>query len=318
MLPPHRRHAVPWTGIEVLIVFFLAELFWGTLVGLLLNKLGFFVALFGEDFQRILEEQASPDGALALDRWRLWVSVISFPLNLATILVVLRLLSNTRYYQLGLTTHRLGRNILIGVLGWLCLTPIVLGMNDLVRRAYAFVTLSSPKDNALAVLSRSHPSVLEQVLIVLSAVVIAPLMEELLYRGILQRWLSRQPWGGLLAWSLALGLAATYRFSLIKTAWITHDWNAVLEALQPTAFVIALLPGLWLLGRVARPQAARAIFGTSLLFAVRHVAVWPDPVALFVLSLGLGWMADRTRSLVGPIVLHSLFNSVGCVLMYWA
>jgi membrane protease YdiL (CAAX protease family) len=142
-------------------------------------------------------------------------------------------------------------------------------------------------------------------------------MEELLYRGILQRWLSRQRWGGLLAWSLALGLATTYCFSLIKSAWIAHDWNAVRETLQPTAFVIALSPGLWFLGRVRRPQVARAIFGTSLLFAVRHVAAWPDPVALFVLSLGLGWLANRTRSLVGPVVLHSLFNGVGCVLMYW-
>jgi membrane protease YdiL (CAAX protease family) len=246
------------------------------------------------------------------------VSVISFPLNLATILVVPRLLSNTHLYQLGLTRHRLGRNIFIGVLGWVCLTPAVLGLNELVRRAYALITLSTPKENALAGLGRNHPPTMELMLIVASAVVVAPLLEELLYRGLLQRWLSRQPWGGLLAWSLALGLAIAYGNRPIRTAWAADDWNGVRAALQPAAFVLGLLPVLWLIGLGASPPAARALFGTSLLFAIRHVQSWPDPVALFLLALGLGWLANRTRSLVGPIVLHSLFNSIGCVMMIWS
>jgi membrane protease YdiL (CAAX protease family) len=31
----------------------------------------------------------------------------------------------------------------------------------------------------------------------------------------------------------------------------------------------------------------------------------------------LGWLAYRTRSIVGPIVLHALFNSIACVEMYF-
>jgi membrane protease YdiL (CAAX protease family) len=39
-------------------------------------------------------------------------------------------------------------------------------------------------------------------------------------------------------------------------------------------------------------------------------------VPLFVLALGLGTLAARTRSLVGPIVLHSLFNAASCAVFF--
>ena len=65
----------------------------------------------------------------------------------------------------------------------------------------------------------------------------------------------------------------------------------------------------------SRDNTVPAILGTSVLFAMIHAAVWPSPVALFVLALGLGWLKERTRSLVGPMVLHSLFNAVNCALL---
>jgi membrane protease YdiL (CAAX protease family) len=44
--------------------------------------------------------------------------------------------------------------------------------------------------------------------------------------------------------------------------------------------------------------------------------VWPTPVALFVLALGLGALAYRTQSLVGPVVLHGLFNGFNCLVLF--
>jgi membrane protease YdiL (CAAX protease family) len=38
-------------------------------------------------------------------------------------------------------------------------------------------------------------------------------------------------------------------------------------------------------------------------------------VPLFVLGLALGTLAARTGSLVGPMVLHGLFNGVTCVVL---
>ena len=59
-----------------------------------------------------------------------------------------------------------------------------------------------------------------------------------------------------------------------------------------------------------------AIFITSGVFAVMHVNV-AEPhalVALFVFSLGLGWIYERTGRLAAPIAMHMAFNLVNAVL----
>ncbi|MCX5684191.1 MAG: type II CAAX endopeptidase family protein [Planctomycetota bacterium] len=54
-----------------------------------------------------------------------------------------------------------------------------------------------------------------------------------------------------------------------------------------------------------------AILASSAIFAVVHIGAQPQAVLpLFILALALGYIAYRTRSLVGPIVGHSLFNTL--------
>jgi membrane protease YdiL (CAAX protease family) len=54
-----------------------------------------------------------------------------------------------------------------------------------------------------------------------------------------------------------------------------------------------------------------ALLATSAVFAVAHVAAEPQAIlSLFLLGLALGYAAYRTRSLVAPIVAHSLFNTL--------
>ncbi len=54
-----------------------------------------------------------------------------------------------------------------------------------------------------------------------------------------------------------------------------------------------------------------AIIVTSVIFAMMHVgaASWHALPALFVLSIGFGWVYERTQSLVAPIIMHLLFNA---------
>jgi hypothetical protein len=66
-----------------------------------------------------------------------------------------------------------------------------------------------------------------------------------------------------------------------------------------------------------RYSNAPAVFATALLFGAVHSFAWPTPVALFVLGLVLGYLALRTRSLVAPVILHSLFNGVSFVLLFY-
>ena len=44
-----------------------------------------------------------------------------------------------------------------------------------------------------------------------------------------------------------------------------------------------------------------------------HSNVWPSPIPLFVLGIGLGWLAVRTNGVLAPVIVHGLFNAVSVV-----
>jgi hypothetical protein len=53
----------------------------------------------------------------------------------------------------------------------------------------------------------------------------------------------------------------------------------------------------------------------SLIFASLHAPVWPTPIPIFFLSLGLGVLYQRTGSLIPSMALHMTFNGVSTFLM---
>jgi hypothetical protein len=91
------------------------------------------------------------------------------------------------------------------------------------------------------------------------------------------------------------------------------------HGLAALAFVALLGIGLGAIPllRVIRPRfpvrTARAVFAVSALFAAAHSAVWPTPVPLFVLGLGLGYLAARSGGVTASTVAHGLFNAVSFV-----
>jgi membrane protease YdiL (CAAX protease family) len=56
-----------------------------------------------------------------------------------------------------------------------------------------------------------------------------------------------------------------------------------------------------------------AYLGSAALFAAIHVSL-ATVVPIFLLGLTLAWIYERTRSLVGPIVLHATFNALSVTL----
>jgi membrane protease YdiL (CAAX protease family) len=326
--PRPRLHVprVPWGGLEVLAAVILLQLvaLW---VHDLLNRAGFFTAVYGPDFPSPYDQaEPSPERQLALDRRMLWVSCLSFPLEVVAVVALLRLISGAKLYHLGLSPRRGVGNVTAGYLTWLYLAPVVFAFNGLVLWAYARLVATPPDEHSLTRLLENHASWFEWLLAFFAAVAAAPVVEELLFRGVLQAWLLRQSWGGHAAMAGAFLAALGQRGNKVTL----HEalgggvpFATLLDALSPALFVLAMVPGYLLAGRLARrwlpsAQAARAVYATALFFAAFHSAVWPSPVALFLLGLGLGYLAYRTRSLVGPIVLHALFNGVSCLTLAFA
>src|SRR5262249_49158976 len=134
----------------------------------------------------------------------LLISLLAFPFQLLSILFVLQRASNTQPYQLGLTTHRLGRNVLLGALGWLILTPPVLVLNEAVYQAYQWLAPEQVGQHPFTQLAKGGLTGSEWLALVFLAVVAAPVLEELLFRGLLQPWLARRWWGGHAAMLLAV------------------------------------------------------------------------------------------------------------------
>jgi membrane protease YdiL (CAAX protease family) len=280
-LPPRRERAVPWSGREVLVVCFLCFLFWPTAVHAVLSNW------------------------LTGGRGVLWATVLSLPPSLATAVLVLRRLSDTRPYQVGLTGHRTGQGIALACLAFLTATPGIFAVHLTSQAVMTRWLHFEPEPHPLTRLFREPTSPLDWGLLLASAVVAAPVIEELLFRGVIQPWLARHPCAGGVAATFALAGGVFHRVrddAPGRLAW---------DLLPPVLFVVVLAPGFFLL----RSRGARGVYGTALLFAAFHSFAWPTPVPLFFLGLVLGWLARRTGSLVGPIVLHALFNAVACVLL---
>ncbi|MBL8797760.1 MAG: CPBP family intramembrane metalloprotease [Planctomycetia bacterium] len=304
LFPPRRQRATPWTGAEVLGAFLIAQLV----------PVAFLVLLQRTALLDLLYTGPRPPQKLYDLRCGLWAATLALPLLVAAILLQLRAISHTRPYQVGWTGHRLPGNILLGLLYWLALTPAILLLHVFVTHVYDAVLHSPPDEHPIPRLLHEAGAPADWLLTVLSAAIAAPVGEELLYRGVLQPWLMRRVYRCDLVFILSLLLAVLFREKGLTEAVVERDaWQFFLE-LQPAMFVLLLLPAQVFLR--SRPSLTScAILNSALFFAVWHTGVWPTPIPLLCLGLLLGYLSWRTQSLVAPIVLHAVFNSVAIVTM---
>jgi membrane protease YdiL (CAAX protease family) len=308
---------VPWTGTELLIAVFLVFTFWPPAVYETLKFSGFYPWYYGPELVTTASKaEASSVRQSAQYRLMLWALVLASPFQVLTYPLVFGVLSGTRPSQLGLTRRQFGRNVLRGVVGMVLLTPIVLGLYQLLQYLYARPGESPFEKHQLEILADQPLYPAEWFLLVLVATVCAPVLEEVTFRGVLQPWLAARAWGGHLAMALAWLMALVRRSEQLATAW-GQGWRGVLGESAPVLFILGLVPIYLVVWWRSRTPVWPAIFGVATLFASVHASVWPSPVPLFLLALGLGHLAQRTQSLVGPIVLHGLFNGVSCIQLLW-
>jgi membrane protease YdiL (CAAX protease family) len=310
LLPPQRRRCVPWTGFEVLAACFMFILFWPALAQTALAYTG----LFGKD------DHGNPPAPQFAAQFRDYAILLAFPFQLGTIPLLLRALSGTQPRQLGITGDRWGSNIAVGAIGWIAFTPLTYVVLYICAVFMKIVVHVDPEEHKLLEQMGPGSTLLDRILACTVGCVAAPLLEELMFRGMLQPWFAARRWGGHLAMSCSLIAAVVFRMSHYRRTW-AEGWGPFFNELGPVLFVLAVVPVyllIWLRYRNDRSAsgALPAVFGTSLLFATMHSSVWPHPVPLFFLALGLGLAAFRTQSLVPSVVMHSLFNSLPFVLLF--
>ncbi len=253
---------------------------------------------------------------------------------LAVIPITLRLTARAPLSAFGLEPREVGRQALVGTVGFLLATPVVYMVNFLCIKIW------EQHKHKLEEMVMTKPNVGVACLAFVSAVVLAPAAEELLFRGVIQSWLA-QLWRPGNGRQDAMNDPAAVRSR--TTAPQSPDEfhaTAVPENVIAVAVEGELAPGRWTArgcepgsaqaepsfadesedraDMVPERQSAAPIIITSALFAVVHYSQWPAPIAIFFLSLVLGVLYQRTGSLLASIVMHALFNGFSTLLLYQA
>jgi membrane protease YdiL (CAAX protease family) len=299
VVPPLKPWPVPWSGWDVTILIFIVMFVIPPFVSASLEAM-----------------KTTPDENAGLFR-RLSAALLALPLQLGVVWL-LRTSLHPAWRPITLTRQALPARLVLACRAWLAITPVVFLVHFAVNLCMSWLG-SAPEEHPLVKSFRhlaENEQVGEQMLLVAQVCVAAPLVEELLCRGILLPWTARKLGrsGLIIAISIAIAL-----FLFVMKG--TQD-HALLNGLSLAVFA-SVLTGIWLLW-LRRERGKRdlvavrrqgAIYASSLFFAALHVQVWPTPVPLFVLGLGLGWLAFRTRGIFVSVVVHGLFNSVSLIYM---
>jgi membrane protease YdiL (CAAX protease family) len=279
------------------------------------------------------EPSAAEKGAATVRH--LWSSALTFPIALAVMVLLRRAVGVQKATRL----NEWPPGFVAGYLTWLVVTPAAFCAFVLASLVHVNLTGQGPEKHPLTVIGEMAGR-LEWALFALQTIVIAPVIEEWMFRGVLLPWLAqRKPVPPATPYTfeprvrplliLVVAFVVTLLFTLgtemashpdtVRDAFRNDRIRFASAYLIPAAFMALLVPVDYLLPhanrlrrflRIRSTQDLRAIWASSAMFAAMHASVWPSPIPLMVLALGLGFLYIRTRSLVGPIVVHSMFNAV--------
>jgi membrane protease YdiL (CAAX protease family) len=321
-----------WMPIDLLAVYFLYN-FWPALI----LSLGLLAGAFPDsalivhalnhdehsEIQNAIGQLAGPVAVKVTEadciraasiRVQLWAGVLAFPLQVVSIPLWFFWRCRTPPQVLGLTWRGWPRGLLMGILGAVVITPVVLLFHVLVVWLYGVLIKEPTEQHALVLLSKQNLMPVEWIFLLVLAIVAAPLIEEILFRGVVMAYLRDHPLGDYLILFLSLLIPVALNFEHI-IAVQNYPGLDKLDAYMPVLFILVLGLGLLATREYAGGTSLPRIFATAMLFASVH-PTWPHPIPLFVLGLALGYLRERSGSLLAPILVHALFNATSTVLYF--
>jgi membrane protease YdiL (CAAX protease family) len=317
VLPPKTPRLVPWGAGSVLLV----------VVGWMIST-----ASISQVYVRALRPVAA-EGVQAARKMMNpgeLMALVSVQ-NTATLVLIPLILAATcgaRPRDLGLVASGFGTQFFRGMVAYPLLAPLVFGVMGLSVLVWG--RTPHPVEDAIA--QNSSPGLVA--LSVLAAILLAPAAEELIFRGVLLGWLTRLSLGGekRKPWveeELDLSVSSTIVDGqepddlLIADEPDTSNDGETWDdpgplAASPAPASVLVQP----LAQEPAPVPSRTLplllsnVVVSLVFAALHGAVWPTPIPIFFLSLGLGFLYQRTGSLIPSVAMHMTFNGVSTLLMF--
>ncbi|MGC8644128.1 MAG: CPBP family intramembrane glutamic endopeptidase [Isosphaeraceae bacterium] len=225
---------------------------------------------------------------------------VSNLLLLILVPALVRVTSRATLADFGLDLSNWREQMAVGGVAALLMTPAVLAVQSIAIRIWP--PHSHPVEDML--LEEFTAGV--AVLAVFSTMILAPMIEELLFRGVIQRWLTR-----LLGdrQDAPASLGDLEPVPLVTDAWVDASMEGNPDQPPKNAFPAAKPSA-----KLRPPEfSTSAIVVTSFLFAAVHVPQWPSPIGILLLSMALGTVYQKTGSLIAAATMHGVFNGFSTV-----
>jgi membrane protease YdiL (CAAX protease family) len=193
--------------------------------------------------------------------------------------------------------------IVQGILMWL------MGREDELTKHPLIETLTSSGGISFSVM----------LLALVSAVVVAPICEEITFRLLLQGWLEKWECDVINRRQSISGVeeqrssgVEEQRSSGVEEQMDDYSTTPLLHyCSQPAQSSLPPIQGIFGL-----PYGWMAIYVSSFLFGIAHFGYGPEPIPLFLFAIVLGYVFQRTHRILPCIVAHALFNLVSMVALW--
>ena len=271
ILASEPRSLVPWNGFpHVALAFFIYVIL--PIVWLLLLQRWF---------------EITPDADLSqMPEVIAWLlagdSLLKF-VAMGMVITFLRIDLRASLADLGFQFDKMKNDVWLGLIAFTATAPVIYFLQFVLKLIY----------NQFADEEAAHP--IEKMLhenssgsvvfwAIFAAVIAAPIVEEFLFRGILQGWLEK----------------AFYRTRILVNAQLAGETNGEdITLATPTAPTFMWQP----------------IILSSITFALLHAGHGPDPIPLFFLAVVLGYLYAKTHRILPGIVVHMALNGLSMLIL---
>jgi len=290
ILPLEPRRPVPWGLVDLAATLFAYFAFHG---------IGFFILRqkLGVDLSLDLVEMSPQDRAAVVVSGTL-ASLAAVIVSLAAIVVRAR----AGWHDIGVRARHVIPDLRLGLFAFVMLAPPVYAVQLALVQWF-------PSRHPLILMLKENPDPVFLMITGLSAVAVAPLSEEYFFRLLLQGWLEKVAVvrGGLRG--------------LLSADWAAEETGQEVYVVEPqdNPYAPPSVGGtteveLSDVNSIPRDQEEMSIRSwpilvSGVLFALMHASHGPDPIPLFLLALGLGYLYQRTHRILPSITVHLLLNA---------